>query len=272
MNISSKILTGLYRTAMRATGRRGSHTLGRLNARLFNDGQIISLVGGESFYLPPDPHFFGYLIGHEPHVSEVIAEHVQPGDTVFDVGANIGYFAVQMAHRAGADGRVIAYEVDETNLGYLKRNAELAALEGGKIEIVAAGVSSSAGTLTFNPGVESTLHKVVRGPGTGRTLPAVSIDDEVARLGIDRIGFLKIDVEGHEPFVLQGMDRTVREERVRAMVIEVMPGEVATALFEQFQSWRTHVVSVRSWIGGTWWDGPVKEIPWRTDTVVVFRT
>src|SRR5262245_27347464 len=101
MSLGGTVLPGIYRAAMRATRRRGSITLGRINAKLFPDGQTITKPTGEPFYLPPDPHFFGYLIGHETHIGDVIDRLVEPGDIVLDIGANIGYFAVQMVHRAG---------------------------------------------------------------------------------------------------------------------------------------------------------------------------
>ena len=265
------LLPRLYRTALAASGQRGSHTLGRLNARLFRGGQVVRLPGGAPFYLPPDPHFFGYLVGHEPHVADAIARILRPGHTAVDVGANIGYFTVQMARLVGAQGRVVAYEIDERNVRELRRNGALAAGDGCRPEIVEAAVSDSAGTLAIAPGAHSTLHRVTRREADGRTVRAVTLDDELERLGIARVDLAKIDVEGHEPSVLTGMERVVGEGRIGAMIAEVMPGEDAAEIDARLLAWRTHVASVAVWLDGAWREMPVGAIPRRTDILVRFR-
>ena len=257
---------------MRATKRRGERTLGRINARLFPNGQTITQPGGELFYLPPDPHFFGYLVGHEPHVGDLIELLVKPGDTVLDIGANIGYFAVQMAHRAGVAGRVFAYEIDKKNLASLARNRDLADRQGGCIEIVPAAVSDIAGTVAMIAGAQSTHHRVSHDQGPALSVPAVSIDGEIVRHGIiDPISLVKIDVEGHETFVLKGMARAVREGKVRAVVLEVLPGEVhAQAIADQLDAWRGQIASVKAWIDGSWRETAVRNLAWQTDCLVTF--
>ena len=53
----------------------------------------------------------GYLLGTtEPHLQKIIKEYVGTGDTVYDIGANIGYVSLSLAKRVGPDGCVIAFE------------------------------------------------------------------------------------------------------------------------------------------------------------------
>lgn len=271
MRLTETVLPNVLRFGMRMTGRRGSHKLGRLNAALFPAGQTIRLAHGERFFLPPDPHFFGYLMGHEEHVAEAMMRAVGPGDVVLDIGANIGYFAVQFASRVGGTGRVIAYELDATNFGYLERNAALAAGEGRHIETVRAAISDTAGSVTIDHGAESTHHRVGAGDGPGERVAAVSIDDEVRRLGIERpIGLVKIDVEGHEPFVLAGMAETVERGMVRAMILEVMPGELGADVQSRLDRWSDRIETVQSWVDGRWQEILPRDLAHRTDTLVRF--
>jgi hypothetical protein len=58
------LLQKLYRKTMRITRRRGMRTLSRWNARLFPAGHLILLDTGCEMFIPPDPHFFGYVVGH----------------------------------------------------------------------------------------------------------------------------------------------------------------------------------------------------------------
>ena len=80
-------------------------TLSHLNARLFPRGHLIRLDTGCDMFIPPDPHFFGYVVGHEAHITRLIEEVVGEGDTCVDVGANIGYFSLMMAARCGRSAR-----------------------------------------------------------------------------------------------------------------------------------------------------------------------
>ncbi|WP_420394296.1 FkbM family methyltransferase [Acuticoccus sp.] len=273
MILTETLLPQLYRLAMRGTGRHGARSLGRLNAAVFPHGQRIRLAGGEGFFVPPDPHFFGYVIGHEDHVAEVIAHEVRPGDVCFDVGANIGYFAVQMAAKAGPAGRVVAYEVEHTNIAHLRRNAQLAAAHGLTIDVVHAAVSNAAGTLMLRRGAASTLHTVVRGEdASADALTSVSIDDEVDRLGLTGpVGLIKVDVEGHEPFVLEGMRRTVEDGRIRAMIVEVSSGRVAEEVDAQLRAFGRRVARVTAWVDGAWRERSLTALTHHTDVLVAFR-
>src|SRR4051794_14125556 len=68
------VMPALYRSAMRMTRRHGMGKLSRINRRLFPHGQIIQLATGADFFVPPDPHFFGYIVEHERHITRLIVE------------------------------------------------------------------------------------------------------------------------------------------------------------------------------------------------------
>jgi FkbM family methyltransferase len=221
--------------------------------------------------VPPDPHFFGYIVDHEGHVARVIERMVEEGDTCVDVGANIGFFTVVLAEACGASGRVVAYEPEPANFAALAANADRARTRGRTVETMRAAVSDSAGVLTLVRGAESTLHQTVAGPapdGEGEAVPCVRLDDDLPARGVHGpIKLMKVDVEGHEVEVVRGAERTIRSGRLSAMVVEVTPGAAARELEALLASLGA---DAECWLDGAWRRVPVGGLPHRTDVLARF--
>jgi FkbM family methyltransferase len=265
-------LQAVYRSTMRLTNRRCMRTLSYLNARLFPRGHLIRLDTGCDMFIPPDPHFFGYVVGHEAHITRLIEEVVGEGDTCVDVGANIGYFSLMMAARCGRSGAVYAYEPEPANVGALTDNVAIAARQSLRIIATAAAVSDHAGSVELVRGDESTLHHV-RSPGESSTaaelVPCVNLAQDLAYKGVSGpIQLLKIDVEGHETVVLEGCAELLRSGRVRMAVIEVTAGEQAREIDALLTELGAR--SIECWLDDRWSGAPVSEIPRRTDVRVRF--
>ena len=106
-----RALPALYRTLLRITRRHGMFTIARNHVRLYPRGQRVKVASEATLYLPPDPHFIGFLLGtHEQHIADLMMTHVRAGDTCVDVGANIGYFTAVLSKLAGPTGRVLSFE------------------------------------------------------------------------------------------------------------------------------------------------------------------
>ena len=247
-------------------------TLSRWNSRLFPEGHLIVLDTGCDMFIPPDPHFFGYVVGHESHITRVIEEVVGEGDTCVDVGANIGYFSLMMAARCGRTGVVYAYEPEPANLRALAENVKIAQSRGLRIAVTAAAVSDCAGTVELVRGEESTLHQVR--PMTGFSdardvVTSVNLADEFALKGISEpIKLLKIDVEGHEASVLRGCAGLFARGLVRTAVVEVTAGEQAREISELLRGFGAR--SVECWLDGRWCHSSLADIPTRTDVLIHF--
>src|ERR1035437_3567146 len=74
----------------------------------------------------------------DPEV-DVMAKTVKPGDTVIDVGANVGALTVAMAKLVGPNGRVIAFEPQPETAALLERNAAQNGLDNVEIHRCATG-------------------------------------------------------------------------------------------------------------------------------------
>jgi FkbM family methyltransferase len=163
-----------------------------------------------------------YLGTFEPHETRLVKRHLRPGMTFVDVGANVGYYTALAARQvAGRGGRVIAFEPSPYAFDKLNSMALNNKLE--HVTAVHAGLSDEAGQRRLYLGVGFNNHSptmVAHENATVTEIVVVSLDDEMERLGIERIDLIKIDVEGHEPKVLAGAKRLLSEGRIRMILCE----------------------------------------------------
>lgn len=144
----------------------------------------------------------------------------RPGDVALDVGGCWGETALWLAHEVGSTGRVHTFEPSPQNLLLLAANLER------NLELVPR-ISVHAAPLAGEPGVEvlmddavaagATTHAAGQDTGGRRTVPMLTetIDALVERGQIERVDFIKVDVEGAELEVLKGAAHTLRTQRPR---------------------------------------------------------
>lgn len=143
-------------------------------------------------------------------------------DIFIDVGANIGFYSVQVA-LAGLSPRILAFEPDPRNLLQLGANILVNRLVG-RISVAGKAVSSSSGVVPFSPGADtSTGQSRISDGGIGVAIDSVALDDVVAESG-QRI-FIKMDIEGHELAALSGMRACVGRNKV-FLQVESFPGNL----------------------------------------------
>ncbi|HEX6999619.1 MAG TPA: FkbM family methyltransferase [Gammaproteobacteria bacterium] len=167
------------------------------------------------------------VVGGNIRMHRLIDALVTAGATVIDVGANIGYNAIYAAHRTGPSGRVIAVEPAPDNVAVLERNVAASGLANVRIEPVAAGRAAGMRELYLR-GAVSAVNSLFPDSCYGSVSDVIRVP--VARLDdlADEAALVKIDVEGAELEVLEGMPRLLRQPRV-ALVVEWHPGLQARA-------------------------------------------
>jgi len=145
----------------------------------------------------------------DPALCSLAREFIVRGNTVWDVGANIGLFSFAAAHLAGESGKVFAFEPDAWLVQLLRRSASIQPRSSASVQIVPAAVADSCDLRTFNIAVRSRATNALAGYGhhTGgiaeqQTVMTVSLDWLAERLPIPDV--VKIDVEGAELEVLRG--------------------------------------------------------------------
>jgi FkbM family methyltransferase len=140
---------------------------------------------------------------------DAFVSRIQPGATVWDVGANVGLYAIPSARAAGSSGAVFAFEPVPANLAYLRRHVQLNRLDN--VHIVEAAVAATSGGVRMGPG-DSGSEAAVRDDGPW-IVPAVSLDEWRAATRTPAPILIKIDVEGAEADVLAGATETLRTAR-----------------------------------------------------------
>jgi FkbM family methyltransferase len=142
---------------------------------------------------------------------------VAPGNTVLDIGANIGAHTLPLARAVGPAGKVWAIEPTEYALGKLQANI---ALNPGLADRIACcqvmlvdkdGVEVPPLHSSWPLTGEADLHE----RHGGRLMPtgnarALTLDSLVRERGIERIDFIKLDIDGHECGMLRGAQETLR--------------------------------------------------------------
>jgi FkbM family methyltransferase len=139
---------------------------------------------------------------------------------VLDVGANIGLATLAMATALPGSARLLAVEPSPRNLVHLRRN--LAENGLAWVEVVPAAAGAEPGSLSFHEaafGAGShvvSAHHLAGGSMPSVSVPVDTLDRMVASRGLERLDFIKIDVEGFEPDVLEGATGAI--ERFRPVI------------------------------------------------------
>jgi len=166
----------------------------------------------------------------------------EPMHTVLDVGANVGKWAL-MAEEILPSATIYALEAVPATAVLLRD----AVRDHARIRPFSLGLAAHSGTMTVNYDPRASTHATVTAyPHRHNAQPvqcSVATGDEfLAAEGLDRIDFLKLDVEGAEHLVLQGLESALRARRVRMIQFEYGRANILTRyllhdFYELFRSY-----------------------------------
>ena len=162
------------------------------------------------------------------HERALIRGRLGRGGVAIDVGANIGLFALTMA-AAQPTVTVHAFEPVPSNYARLVGNVE----RNRCANVVAhqLAVSDSNGFVRFTSDDASPATNRISSEGSARMVRSITLDDYCRACGIGGVDLLKVDVEGAEPLVLRGAASLLAAGRIKAMLIEVCPGNLVPFSF-----------------------------------------
>jgi FkbM family methyltransferase len=147
----------------------------------------------------------------------LIARAVRPGMVAVDVGANVGLYTLELAHRVGPQGRVYAVEPEARTFKLLSRTLSEAGLSMVEMRQVAAADRPGWMSLYLSA-LDRGDHRVFPDAQERTATPvrAVTLDDVLA--DEKHVDFVFVDVCGAEAAVLRGMRRTLeRSAKIRVL-------------------------------------------------------
>lgn len=162
------------------------------------------ITRGNDYFLP------FHLAEQETDIYSAPGIAVRPGDVVLDCGANVGVYT---RHALDAGARlVVAIEPAPATLECLRRNLA-AEIASGRVIVYPKGVWDKDDQLTLyvdpaNTAAASFLHADPKFQQVQR-VPLTTVDKLVGELGLERVDFIKMDIEGAEPNALRGARQTL---------------------------------------------------------------
>jgi FkbM family methyltransferase len=162
--------------------------------------------------------------GGEQRVWELLASSLKPGEVVFDIGANVGLYTILLAKVVGDGGHVIAFEPENQTYAHLLENVELNGLTNVRCFRKALGERSGQAVLYSNEAIGgASLLRTPEGRGPGEVVDIVEGDRLVLAENLPLPRAVKIDVEGYEHAVIQGLRRTLGHHACELVCCEVHP-------------------------------------------------
>lgn len=160
---------------------------------------------------------------YEPHVTNLLLAVLRPGDTFIDFGAALGYFTILAGAKVEESGRVVAFEPLSTSNAYCRQNIELNGLNN--VTLLDYGLWSERTKKYFL----TPPHRFLGGAHIApehdpdpydknhpkETVQLVAFDELIntGELSLHRLDLVKMDIEGAEPFALNGMRQTIARFR-----------------------------------------------------------
>lgn len=183
----------------------------------------------------------------ESWLTQCLADKVKPGFVCMDIGANLGYYSLLMSELCGPTGRTVAVEPNPAMVK-LMRFSEF--VHSWNFDIVDKAITDKAGeaVLTIpngsfggaslaSPGIPFSGSSKVR-------VATTTVDQVVIDLRLQKVDMIKMDVEGFEPLVFEGMRETIAMNPQLQIIMEYSPFSYKEAekfsefLFENFVVYR----------------------------------
>lgn len=176
------------------------------------NGKLYQCNYDMKLYLDPVSYVDAMILEHnvwEKESVEIVQMLVKPGDTVLDVGANFGYYSIMCSKLVGAAGKVISSEPTAYFGDRLKHHISKNNITN--IRLLPFGFSDQTNTLEIkiDPST-ATMHMPEQDVFLKtEQIKLVTFDSYVQENGLEKLDFIKIDVDGHEPKFLEGAKETI---------------------------------------------------------------
>jgi FkbM family methyltransferase len=159
-------------------------------------------------------HIYKYH-AHEPEISRFLAEHLrfEPGDVVFDIGANIGWYSMLFGRMAPAGINIYSFEPDPLNFELLEHN--IRQNQAHQVTAVQKALATEDGEQQLHRYDSNNLgrHSLLNlQEGNSVAVQTTTLDNfwDTLQLGSRTPRFIKIDIEGYELLALRSAEKVLR--------------------------------------------------------------
>jgi FkbM family methyltransferase len=182
-----------------------------------------SIIQGSKMYLDPGDSLDLSINGVYGELdTKIIRDNIKEGHIVIDVGANIGYYTLIFAQLAGTTGKVFAFEPEPKNFELLQKNVKVNDYSNTINQNYA--VSDSNGNVSLFLAKNGIVgHRISNFDINSNSIlvKKIPLDDYFTKLNLlDKINFVKIDVEGFEFGVLKGMTKIIEKSKNLKIFLE----------------------------------------------------
>lgn len=188
--------------------------------------EVVFSFDGTRIAMPTSHEHFQSMArsNHERPTTAVFLQYIKAGETVWDIGANAGYYSWMASNLVGKNGRVISFEPNPSNFQMLVANVRMLPLTN--IEPTQLAISDHEGKAHMEKAdrvtPESRLMLDEKSPPADAVeVSVVSGDILVAKHHFPIPAFIKVDVEGYEMEVLRGMKAVLASPSCQKILCEV---------------------------------------------------
>lgn len=156
----------------------------------------------------------------DAHEINLCKSLIKPGDTVIDIGANIGFYSKIFSGIVGSTGKVYSFEPDKINFNRFEKNV----LACKNVKGYNKAIADATKTITlYTSPMLNVDHKTfkVNDYDTAVDIDAISIDDFVGDKF--KVDFIKMDIQGFEVTAIKGMQKTLQNNKNILLLTEVWP-------------------------------------------------
>jgi len=207
---------GLYRVQFLRRLNKKIHLIFKKSSDKFKKSKV--KIGNNVLFLDEDDSLgLSLNQNYEPTHTKLIKENVRKGNIVLDIGANIGIFTLLFAELVGSKGKVYAFEPDPTTFNILKKNVEINGYKN--VILINKAVSNKKGKVKlFLCENNNGNHKVYDSKENRKFIEVDCIKlDGYFKDYKGKINFIKMDIEGSEPSVINGSLKILSKNNLKML-------------------------------------------------------
>jgi len=199
-------------------------SIGRI-IQSFSKSDFVEIEGRKIFTQNNDGLALSIFKIYEPNQTEVVKKYVHEGDTVIDIGAHVGYYTLLMAQLVGKNGKVYSFEPDPVNFQLLKKSVEINGFEN--VVLIQKAVSNITDKVKLFLGNDDSAINRIYDAKLGDTKESIDVEsvtiDEYFKENDELVNFIKIDSEGSEVKIINGMKQFLSRNQELVMMTEFFP-------------------------------------------------